>query len=209
MVTQIALNNALKIYGAMSVYGSDIPIAAAGVILKIFQLFFAVVIGIVQGSQPIFGYNFGAKKYDRVKKAYKLDLFAGFAVSLIGFILFQTIPRQLLALFGEGSEAYFEFGERFFRIYMMGMLINFMQPITATFFTSIGKAYKGVFLSLTRQIIYLLPLIIVLPMIWGIDGLVLAGPIADVLAFITAIIMALVQIRQINRLQSGEEVDVY
>lgn len=209
MVTQIALNNALKIYGAMSVYGSDIPIAAAGVILKIFQLFFAVVIGIVQGSQPIFGYNFGAKKYDRVKKAYKLDLFAGFAVSLIGFILFQTIPRQLLALFGEGTEAYFEFGEKFFRIYMMGMLINFMQPITATFFTSIGKAYKGVFLSLTRQIIYLLPLIIVLPMIWGIDGLVLAGPIADVLAFITAIIMALVQIRQINRLQSGEEVDVY
>ena len=209
MVTQIALNNALKIYGAMSVYGSDIPIAAAGVILKIFQLFFAVVIGIVQGSQPIFGYNFGAKKYDRVKKAYKLDLFAGFAVSLIGFILFQTIPRQLLALFGEGSEAYFEFGERFFRIYMMGMLINFMQPITATFFPSIGNAYKGVFLSLTRQIIYLLPLIIVLPMIWGIDGLVLAGPIADVLAFITAIIMALVQIRQINRLQSGEEVDVY
>lgn len=209
MVTQIALNNALKTYGAMSVYGADVPIAAAGVCLKVFQLFFAVVIGIVQGSQPIFGYNFGAKKYDRVKKAYKLDLIAGFAISLIGFILFQTIPRQLLGIFGEGSPEYFEFGERFFRIYMMGMLINFLQPITATFFTSIGKANKGVFLSLTRQIIYLLPLIIVLPLIGGIDGLVLAGPIADCLAFITAIIMALIQIRHINKLQSGEEVDVY
>ena len=205
MITQIALNNALKIYGGMSFYGAEITIAVAGVVMKVTQLFFSVVIGIVQGSQPIFGYNYGAKKYERVRQAYKIDLVAGFAISALAFALFQLIPRQLLSIFGTGTEEYFQFGENFFRIFVMGILINFVQVISSTFFTSIGKAYKGVFLSLTRQIIYLLPLIIILPMSFGLDGLLFAGPVADLGAFVTAIIMMNFEFKKIKVLEKERD----
>lgn len=201
MVNQIALNNALKIYGAMSPYGSDIPLACAGVTIKVAQLFFAVVIGISQGSQPILGFNYGAKNYSRVREAFFVAIKAGAAISIVAFIIFQLTPRSIVAIFGTGSEAYFEFGERFIRIYLFGICINFMQPISATFFTSIGKAYKGLFLSLTRQIIFLLPLILILPTFFGIDGLLFAGPVADALSFICAIIMVIIEFRAIKKLE--------
>ena len=189
MVVQIALNNLLKYYGALSVYGEAIPIACAGIVMKVNQVFFAIIIGISQGIQPIIGFNYGASRYDRVKEAYGLAIKAGIVLSLGAFLIFQIFPRQLLALFGEGSEEYYQFGVNYFRIFLAGTLINFMQVFTSGFFTSIGKAYKGMFLSLTRQIIFLLPLLFFLPGLMGIDGILYAGPIADFMAFFTAVLM--------------------
>lgn len=201
MLVQIVLNNSLKYYGAASVYGEAIPLACAGIVMKVSQVFFSVAIGIGQGTQPIESFNYGAKNYKRVREAYRMACIAGGSISVISFFLFQIFPRQILAAFGEGTEAYFEFGEKYFRVFLFFTWLNFLQPITSTFFTSIGKAIKGVFLSLTRQIIFLLPLLLILPAIMGIDGILYAGPISDLVAAMIAVIMVCFEFKAMKRLE--------
>ena len=111
------------------------------------------------------------------------------------------MPRQILALFGDGTEPYFQFGAMFFRIFLFFFFANFMQPITSTFFTSLGKPIKGVFLSLTRQVIFLIPLMLVLPLFMGIKGVLYAGPVADFFAMAAAIVMAALEFRSMRRLE--------
>ncbi len=202
MVVQIVLNNSLKFYGALSPYGKDIPIACAGIVMKVSQVFFSVVIGISQGTQPIESFNYGAKNYKRVREAYKMACMAGGVVSLFSFLLFQIFPRQILAAFGEGTPAYFEFGEKYFRVFLFFTCLNFLQPITSTFFTSIGKAIKGVFLSLTRQLLFLIPLLLILPRFMGIDGILYAGPISDLVACLTAVGMVFFEFKAMKRLET-------
>lgn len=199
MIVQIVLNNSLKYYGARSVYGESIPIACSGIVMKVNQIFFSIVIGLGQGSQPIESYNYGAGKYGRVREAYRRALSMGCGISVLAFLLFQLLPRQLMALFGEGTEEYFQFGISYFRIFMLFTCLNFLQPITSTFFTSIGKPVKGVFLSLTRQIIFFLPLVLFLPLFIGIDGILYAGPAADFIAAVVTVTMAVSELRAIKR----------
>ncbi len=201
MIVQIVLNNSLKYYGAMSIYGSSVPIASSGIVMKVSQLSLSTIIGISQGSQPIESYNYGAGKYHRVKEAYRFALYLAGIVSVVSFLTFQLVPRQILGLFGDGTEEYFTFGVKYFRIYLFFTWLNFLQPVTTTLFTSIGKSIKGVFLSLTRQIIFLLPLIAIFPKILGIDGLLYAGPVADILAAIVAMAMAA---REFNKMRKKE-----
>ena len=182
MIVQIVMNNSLRHYGALSAYGESIPLACAGIINKVGFIFFAFCIGIAQGMQPIASFNYGAKQFDRVKRVIFLSLSAGQVICIIAFAMFQIFPRQIVSLFGNGSEMYFAFAERYFRIYLFFTFINNLQPMSSTFFSSIGKPKKGTFLSLTRQIIFLLPLLIILPLLMGIDGIMYAGPVADFLA---------------------------
>lgn len=202
MIVQVVSNNILSYYGALSIYGAATPIACAGIGAKINQIFMAVVIGTAQGTQPIESFNFGAKQYDRVIKAYKIAIVVGVIVSSCFFLVFQLFPRQIIGLFGHGDENYFTFGIKYLRIYMLFTALNFMQPITSNFFTAIGKAYKGMFLSLTRQILFLLPLIVFLPMKFGVEGVLFAGPIADLVAF--CVNLSLV-IPELMRLKKGVE----
>jgi len=189
MVVQIVMNKSLKYYGSLSVYGEAVPIACVGIITKVNQVFFSFLIGISQGLQPIASFNYGAGKYHRVKKVYIKAITYGCILSVIAFIMFQVFPRNIIGIFGDGSEEYFRFAINYFRIFLFFTFINFMQPITSNFFTSIGKPRRGVFLSLTRQIIFLLPLLLILPLIMGIDGIMYAGPVADCMAGIVSIIM--------------------
>lgn len=200
-IVQIVLNNSIKHYGAMSVYGENEPLACAGIVMKVNMIVFSIVIGLGQGTQPIESFNYGAKQYDRVKKAYWLAVITGGAVSLIAFTMFQIFPRQILSLFGDGSDTYYEFGVKFFRIFLFFTWINCLQPITSTFFTSIGKPIKGVFLSMTRQILFFIPFLLILPLKFGIDGIIYTGPIADFLSAIVAIVMAVLDFRQMNILE--------
>ena len=202
MIVQIVMNNLLKHYGAQSVYGESIPIACAGIVMKVNQLYFSIIIGLSQGSQPIESFNYGAKQYKRVKDAFLLAASVGAVVSIISFLLFQLFPRQILGLFGSGSEEYFEFGVNYFRAFLFFTWLNFLQPISSTFFSSIGKAYKGTFLSLTRQILFLLPLIVALPHFFGIMGVLYAGPIADLLSFAVGLSMVIVEFKHINKLEA-------
>ena len=198
-IVQVVMNNTLSRYGAQSVYGGDIPIACSGIISKVNMIFMAIVIGISQGTQPIIGFNYGAGKYRRVRKTYLLALAAASALSVVAFVAFQLFPRQIISAFGEGSELYFQFSERYFRIYMFLTIVNGIQPVTSNFFNSIGKAKLGVFMSLTRQILFLLPLIIIFPIFMGIDGVMYAGPIAD---GITAIVCGVFTVKELKELTS-------
>lgn len=189
-VVQIVLNNILRYYGGLSVYGSDIPIACVGVISKVNQVFMAICIGISQGCQPIWGFNYGAKKYDRVRLAYRYSVTACTVIATIFFLCFQLFPHQIVSIFGTGSDLYFQFAERYLKIFMFMTFANGIQPMSSGFFTSIGKAKLGIVMSLTRQVLFLLPLIVVFSLIMGIDGVMYAGPIADAAALSLAILFA-------------------
>ena len=185
MIVQIVMNNLLKHYGAQSVYvvtAMTTPRAHRGCKMQRF--------------------NYGAKQYKRVKDAFLLAASVGAVVSIISFLLFQLFPRQILGLFGSGSEEYFEFGVNYFRAFLFFTWLNFLQPISSMFFSSIGKAYKGTFLSLPRQILFLLPLIVALPHFFGIMGVLYAGPIADLLSFAVGLSMVIVEFKHINKLEA-------
>ena len=189
-IVQIVLNNILRYYGGLSVYGSDIPIACVGVISKVNQVFMAICIGISQGCQPIWGFNYGAKKYDRVRLAYRYSMISCTAIATVFFLCFQLFPHQIVSIFGTGSDLYFQFAERYLKIFMFMTFANGIQPMSSGFFTSIGKAKLGIVMSLTRQVLFLLPLIVVFSLIMGIDGVMYAGPIANAAALSLAILFA-------------------
>lgn len=201
MAVQITMNNVLSYYGNQSIYGGNIPLAVSGIIIKINMIIMAFIIGTGQGSQPIIGFNYGARNYKRVIDTYKLSVFITTMMAIIASILFQLFPRQIVSMFGDGSELYFSFAEEYMRIYMLFMVVNGVQPVTGSFFTSIGKAFKGAFIAMTRQIIFLLPLIIILPKIFGIDGVMYAGPIADAMALIVTILFIRREIKNIKKLE--------
>ncbi len=205
-IVQIVLNNSLKHYGALSTYGADDPIACAGIVMKVNMIVFAVVIGLAQGTQPIESFNYGARNYKRVKQAYWLAVKAGAAISVAAFIGFQLFPREILRVFANSSasDGYYEFGARFFRIFLFFTWINCLQPISSTFFTSIGKSIKGVFLSLTRQIIFFIPILLILPLFFKINGILYTGPIADCLSAVVAIMMAAAEFRAMSRLEKEQ-----
>lgn len=188
-LVQIVLNNSLTYYGAASIYGTDIPLAACGIVMKTNAILLSIIVGISQGVQPIIGFNYGAKKYDRVRRAYLLAIQWNFAVSAVGFVLFQFLPGPIISIFGSGDELYFEFSILFMRTFLFMVLVNGVQLLSSNFFTAIGKALKGLLLSLTRQVFFLIPLILILPLKLGIFGVLLAGPIADFIAFVVSVVL--------------------
>ena len=196
MIVQIVMNKSLKHYGALSSYGEAIPIACAGIISKVNMLYMSFIIGLSQGLQPIVSYNYGSGKYKRVKKAYLLASAYGLGLSILAFALFQFAPRQIISIFGNGSDAYYEFATKYFKIFLFFTFLNFLQPITSNFYTAIGKSVSGIFLSLTRQIIFLLPLLVIFPKAAGIDGIMYAGPVADFMAAAVSILMVGIELRR-------------
>ena len=188
MIVLVTTNNLLKIYGKNSIYGSDIPIAVFGIVMKINVIFIAIVLGLVQGAQPIFGFNYGAKNYHRVRETMRLLLKVTFSVATILFIIFQVFPKQIISLFGEGDKLYFEFAIKYTRIFLAFISLNSIQISIATFFPSIGKAIKGATVSLTKQLIVLFPLLLILPRFFGVEGVIYATPLTDLVAFTVAII---------------------
>ena len=188
MIVLVTTNNLLKIYGKNSIYGSDIPIAVFGIVMKINVIFIAIVLGLVQGAQPIFGFNYGAKNYYRVRETMRLLLKVTFSIATILFIIFQVFPKQIISLFGEGDKLYFEFATKYMRIFLALISLNSIQISTATFFPAIGKAIKGAIVSLTKQLIVLFPLLLTLPRFFGVEGVIYATPLTDLITFTVAII---------------------
>lgn len=199
MIVQIIMNQSLKHYGSHSIYGENIPIACAGIITKVNMIFMSFVIGLSQGLQPIASFNYGAGKKGRVKEAYIKAVSIGAVLAVIAFFMFQFFPRQIISIFGDGSELYYQFAIRYFHVFLFFTFVNFMQPITSNFFTAIGKPKVGSFLALTRQILFLLPLILLFPLFLGIDGIMYAGPVADCLAAVVCFIMVYRELRNFNQ----------
>lgn len=188
-------NNLLGKYGGETKYGSEVPITVIGIVMKISQILNSIIIGIAAGTQPIFGYNYGARKFDRVKSALKIVLGVSAIISTTALILFQTIPDKLISIFGSGDENYMEFACLAFRTYLVLTICNGIQMPIGIFFQAIGKSIKSAILSLSRQIALLIPAMIILSSFYGIMGILYAGPVADAIAFIIAIILLSKEIR--------------
>ena len=191
-------NNLLAKYGALSKYGEDIPITVIGVVMKINQILNSMILGLAVGAQPIIGFNYGAKKFDRVRETLKKVLFIGAAISTVAFILFQTIPDKLIMIFGSEDEVYIEFACKTFRIYLMLCIFNGIQIPSGIFFQAIGKSVKSAILSLSRQILLLLPATIILANLFGIDGILAAAPVADGIAFMLAMIFIVRELKKLK-----------
>lgn len=195
MLVQIILNNSMTYYGSFTPYGSEIPLAASGIVMKTNAILLAIIIGLSQGMQPIIGFNYGAKQYDRVREIFLLTIKVNLCISIFGWSLFQFFPAQVLSIFGTGDALYYEFSIHFMRIFLSMACINGVQMLASGFFSAIGKAYKGMILSLTRQVLFFIPLALFLPTLFGLDGILWAAPIADFVAFTVSVILSAKEIK--------------
>lgn len=197
VLVMATMNNALVKYGALSKYGPDIPMAALGVTMKVSQLVTQVAVGIATGIQPVYGYNYGCGKYDRVKRTYKLALAVSTVFLTAALAVFQLFPEAIIRLFGQESELYMQYAVKCFRIYLLGTFMVGANCVTGVFFQSIGKSMQSALLSLSRQIVLLVPGLIILGALTGVEGLLWAGPISDIAAGILSLIMAKVYWKKI------------
>lgn len=203
-ITQMALvvamatrNNVLVTYGAQSKYGPDIPVTTLGITMKTFAIIMSIVIGLSAGAQPIFGYNYGSGKYDRVKKTFKLVAVLSTIICTVAFFLAQFKPMAIISIFGSESDLYNEFAIKCMRIYLMLIPTVGIQIMSGIFFQALGYPVQASILSLSKQIIFQLPVTILLPVFMGVEGVLWAGPVSDVLAFTTMIVMFLIYWKKI------------
>lgn len=203
-ITQMALvvamatrNNVLVTYGAKSKYGSDIPVTTLGITMKTFTIIMSIVLGLSAGAQPIFGYNYGSGKYDRVKKTFKLVAVLSTIICTVAFFLAQFKPLAIISIFGSESDLYNEFAMKCMRIYLMLIPTVGIQIMSGIFFQALGYPVQASILSLSKQIIFQLPVTILLPVFKGVEGVLWAGPVSDVLAFTTMIVMFLIYWKKI------------
>lgn len=183
------MNNVLVKYGAISKYGVDIPMTVVGIVMKVFQIVIAFAIGVAAGSQPIVGYNYGAGQYGRVKEIYKMMMWVEVGIGLIATVCFEIFPMQILGLFGSESDLYNEFGVKAFRIFLCTMILCCVVKATSVFLQSLGKPVMSMGLSLLRDFILSVPLTLLLPLIFGVEGTLFSAPIADVLTFFVMLII--------------------
>ena len=198
-IVVICMNNLIVAYGAESIYGPDIPLAAQGIVMKVNSIIISVMVGLGIGSQPIVGYNYGARNFRRVKETYLKTIVIGLAVGVVGWACFQLFTQSIVNLFGQESELYNQFALKCFHIFLSAIfLTGFIIP-SGIFFQSIGKPTKAMICTLTRQLIYFLPAAFVLGHFMGIEGLLYAGPVGDILASATIAILVAGEIRILNR----------
>ncbi len=210
VIMSLVCNIMLFKYGQLSKYGPDIPISIFSIQTKVYAIVCNIVVGIVLGCQPIFGYNYGAQKYDRVKQAYKLVLKYSIIVGISATLIFQLCPQIIINLFGSGNELYMEFANDTFRIYMSFISITCIIKTSVIFFQSIGKPVQAALSSLIRDLVCFTPLAIILPKIMetndtgtGIRGLLYAAPISDLIALIVIIILTVPFFKNLGKEKSN------
>ncbi|TGY66832.1 MATE family efflux transporter [Dubosiella muris] len=205
LFVQIVMNNSMVHYGALSPYGAEIPLAAAGVVMKVNAILFAFMIGLSQGLQPIVGFNYGAKKYTRVKKTMLLALASALVIGALGWTLFEFAPYPVLSLFGSENALYMEFAVHFMKVFLLLSCVNGVQIISSGFFSAIGKPLKGLFLSMIRQVILFIPLAVLLPLSFGLEGILWSAPVADTISFGVAIVLLAVEFHKLDNLQKEND----
>ena len=209
IITIVSMNMLAK-YGAQSKYGANDPQAIIGVIMKVFTIFVNIAVGIAAGAQPIVGYNYGANEFKRVKKIFKYVALSTLVVGVIATLLFQTIPVQIIKIFGSNSsnpELYLEFGEKGIRIYLLLIIFTLLQKITSIFLQSIGSPVKSTILSLIRDVITFVPFTICLPLAMGLDGVLWAAPCADIFGILFSVLFIILEFKKMNKLEKESELD--
>lgn len=196
---QVVMNNSLVYYGNKTSVGGDVALSAMGIVNKISMILLAVCIGIGIGSQPILGFNKGANQPERVRKTYLLAISAATIVSAIGWAACQLFPGQILSLFGTQDEQFTQFAVKCLKIYMLGIFTAGFQVVSTSYFQSTGQPLKASILSMLRQLVLLIPLILILPISLGLEGILYAGPVADVVSALIVSLFAVHELKQLNR----------
>ena len=195
------MNRSYVKYGALSKYGSSIPLTAMGITAKCSQIVIAFANGTTSGAQPIIGYNYGAGKIRRVKQTYLTATGVTIVFMLIGTIVFEIFTQQIINLFGSESDLYNEFAVHCLRVFMMVLVFGGVQMGIMNFFQAIGRPLYSLILSSLRQIVLLLPAILILPRFLGLEGVIWSSPVADFTAFLISVTFMIVQWRKLG---SGE-----
>jgi len=197
---QIAASVVTTIYNkSLLTYGGDLAVGAMGIINSVIMLFFMPIFGINQGVQPIIGYNYGAKNYDRVKQALKLATIAAVVIATIGFIAIQAFPRQFISLFNKNDAELIAIGSRGIRIDMIFLPIIGFQVVSSNYFQAIGKAKISMVLSLSRQVLILIPILLIMPPIFKLDGVWASAPISDLFSATLTGILLYKDIKSLNK----------
>lgn len=200
VIISLVCNIMLAKYGAMSKYGADIPIAVIGICMKVFTIVINIAVGIILGSQPIIGYNYGAKKYNRVKQTFKLALTSTIVVGLISMIIFEFFPSTIIKMFGTESSLYMEFAIKTFRIFLFFIVFTCIIKVSSIFFQAVGNPIKASIISLSRDIVLFVPLVIILPNYMGVEGALYAAPIADLIGIIITAILLILFFKRLNKI---------
>ncbi|MBB6215898.1 putative MATE family efflux protein [Anaerosolibacter carboniphilus] len=179
-------------------YGSDIAISGMGVVGSIITLILMPIFGINQGAQPIIGYNYGAKEFKRVKKALKLAGIAATGITTLGFIITRLFPVQLISMFNRSDQELINFGTYAMNIFLIFLPIIGFQIIAANYFQAVGKPKQAAFLSLSRQVLLLIPALFILPKFYGLKGVLMAGPVADLGSSIITGIWLFMELRSLD-----------
>lgn len=198
------MNNVLVKYGALSKYGSEIPMTTLGITMKVNQIITGIVIGIAVGSQPIIGYNYGANKTERARKTYFLAIACSTVVMAVGTALFQLFPERIIAIFGSESELYREFAVKSLKIFLLLIALNGFQLCTGIFFQAVGKPIQATLISLSRQVLFLVPALLILPGFLGVEGALWAGPVGDACAFVLALALGLAELKKQHSLKTSD-----
>ena len=200
-----AVNNMVRKYGAMdSVFGqeeySQIPMAVLGIVMKVFQIIISIVIGMAAGCIPIVGFNVGAKRPDRAKELFTKLLTAEFTVGVIALLVVELLPRQLIGIFGAQNESayYTQFAIKAFRIYLCMLPLACVNKAAFIFLQSLGKAWTSTFLSMLREVVLGVGLALLLPLAFGLDGVLYSMPLADILTFIASACIIVITYRKFN-----------
>lgn len=211
-VLQIVLNNSLVYYGNLTSVTGDVALSAMGIVMKISQIIVSICVGVGIGAQPILGFNKGANQPKRIKKTYKLASTIATSVTTIGWAMFMLIPHIILMLFGTADENFTDFAIKAMRIYDLGVFCAGFQITSTSYFQATGQPMKASILSSLRQLILLIPLIVILPTEFGLDGILMAGPIADITSAIIVFFFIHHEMKKLDKQiaeKTEEELGIY
>jgi len=202
VIVSIVSMNMLAKYGMQSKYGSDDPQAIMGIVMKVFTIVINIAVGIAAGAQPIIGYNYGAKNYKRVKKLLSLILVLNLILGIISTILFELIPDKIIQIFGsntQNKDLYLEFGILTIRIYLAFIIFTLIQKVTAIYLQAVGEPVKATILSLIRDVIIIIPSMIILPKFLGIIGILYSSWVTDIVSIIITVIFLIFEYKKLNK----------
>lgn len=202
-VVQLLLNHALVTYGAASVYGSDIPLAGAGIVTKVNSITSAIVIGIAQGAQPIISYNYGAKNYARVRRTGLCAIQSVLTISWLVCFCFQLFPRQITMLFGNSNEDLLAFTGSYFRIFLMLVGVSGLQITVGNFFTALGRPLISILISASRQMLAFPVFLTILPRCFGLNGVLASGPLSDGICALLACCLFFKEYQRLQQLEAS------
>lgn len=199
-ILQIVLNNSLVFYGEQTTVGGDVALSAMGIVSKISMILVSICVGIGIGSQPILGFNKGAGNLERIRQTYLRAISIATLVSVAGCLMCQIFPNQILMLFGNADSNFTDFAVKCLRIYMIGVFTSGFQVVSTSYFQATGQPLKASILSMLRQLLILIPMVLILPLFFGLDGILYAGPVADLSSAVVVVFFAGHELKRLNHL---------